>query len=387
MSIYDKLGVRQIINAWGTLTSLGGSIMLPEVVDAMNEAAKAFVDMDELNGKAGKIIAEVTGAEAAYVTAGAAAALVMAVSACMTGKDPEKMARIPYIEGLKNEVIMPAMQDNVYARNFVIPCAKLIKVGNKDSYTPEDVEKAITNKTVAIAFVFFTSVRGCDLESLNEIVRIGKKHEIPVIVDAAAEVPPIENLRDIAATGADLVAFSGGKDIRGPNDSGFVIGRADLIEAIAAHGSPHHYMGRPMKISKEQIVGLVVALQHYTPEAVEARKQRWESIVEYFVRMLPSDGVKVEKVKPDPAKHEYSAQGWPKARVTLEEDRLGMKASEVNRLLREGNPAVYAPQSGNQITLSPQCLQDGEEWIIVQRIKEILRQKQSPPTSIRQNDD
>jgi len=372
MSIYDKLGVKRVINALGTLTSLGGSIMLPEVIEAMNEAAKAFVDMDELHEKAGRIIAEITGAEAAYVTSGAAAALVLAVAACMTGEDPEKMTRLPYIEGFKNEIILPTVQDNEYARLMCIPCAKLVKVGTKEGYSKEDIENAITERTLAIAFIFFTSKRGCDIEALKEVVKIGKKHEVPVIVDAAAELPPVENLRDIVATGADLVAFSGGKDIRGPNDTGFIIGRADLIKAVAAHGCPHGPMGRPMKVSKEQIVGLVVALQHYTPEAVEARKREWEEIVQYFIRNLSSKHVKVERIMPDPTKHEYSAQGWPRARITFDEERLGITAAEVNKLLREGNPAIYASQSGNQITLNPQCLQNGEEKVIVQRIKSIL---------------
>jgi len=372
MSIYEKLGVKRIINAWGTITSLGGSLMLPEVIEAMDEAAKAFVDMDELQRQAGKVIAEKTGAEAAYATSGAAAALVLAVAACMTGKDPEKMAQIPYVKGFKNEIILPLVQDTSYSRNFAIPCAKLVKVGTKDGYTPDDVERAITENTVAIGFVFFTSKLGCDIEALKKVVRIGKKHNIPVIVDAAAELPPIKNLRDIAATGADLVAFSGGKDIRGPNDTGFIIGRANLIEAIAAHGSPHHFMGRPMKVSKEQVVGLVVALQHYTPEAVKARQEKWEKMAQYFINELSSESIKAEKLIPNPAKHEYSAQGWPQVRLTFDESKLGITASDVYNQLRTGNPAIYTSQSGNQITLNPQCLQDGEEKIVVQRIKEII---------------
>lgn len=375
MSVYDELGVKKVINAWGTMTSLGGSLMLPEVVEAMNEAATAFVDMDELHRQAGKIIAEKTGAEAAYVTSGAAAALVLAVAACMTGKDPEKMAQIPYTQGFKNEVVLPLVQDTSFSRNFAIPCAKLVKVGTEDDYAPSDIERALTENTVAIGFVFFTSKQGCDMEALKEIVGIGKKHNVPVIVDAAAEVPPISNLRDIVATGADLVAFSGGKDIRGPNDAGFIMGRADLIEAVAAHGSPHNYMGRPMKVSKEQIVGLVVALQHYTLEAVKARQRKWEKMAQYFVKELSSENVKAESIIPDPAKHEYSAQGWPQTRLTLDETKLGITVAEVNNQLRTGNPPIYASQFDNCLTLNPQCLQDGEEKIIVKRIREMLKKK------------
>jgi L-seryl-tRNA(Ser) seleniumtransferase len=375
MSVYDEIGVKKVINAWGTMTSLGGSLMLPEVVEAMNEAATAFVDMDELHRQAGKIIAEKTGAEAAYVTSGAAAALVLAVAACMTGKDPEKMAQIPYTQGFKNEVVLPLVQDTSFSRNFAIPCAKLVKVGTEEDYAPSDIERALTENTVAIGFVFFTSKQGCDMEALKEIVGIGKKHNVPVIVDAAAEVPPISNLRDIVATGADLVAFSGGKDIRGPNDAGFIMGRADLIEAVAAHGSPHNYMGRPMKVSKEQIVGLVVALQHYTPEAVKARQRKWEKMAQYFVKELSSENVKAESIVPDPAKHEYSAQGWPQTRLTLDETKLSITVAEVNNQLRTGNPPIYASQFDNCLTLNPQCLQDGEEKIIVKRIREMLKKK------------
>ena len=375
MSIYDELGVKRVINAMGTYTFLGGSVILPEAVKAMSEAAKAFVNMDELQRRAGEIIAEITGAEAACVTSGAAAGLVLAVAACMTGDDPEKMAKIPYIDFPKNEVILPAMQDNPYVRNLAIPCAKIVKVGSEQGYTLEDIEEAINERTVAIAFIFFTSKRGCDLEALKEVVKIGKKYNVPVIVDAAAELPPFENLRDIVATGADLVIFSGGKDIRGPNDTGFVIGRADLIRAIVAHSSPRHYMGRPMKVSKEDIVGLVVALKHYTREAVEARRRRWEEIAQYFIRELSSEYVNVERVMPDPSKHEYSAQGWPRARLIFNEEALGITAAEINKMLLEGDPPIYVHQKGNEIIINPQCLQDGEEKIIAERIKEILLKK------------
>lgn len=244
-------------------------------------------------------------------------------------------------------------------------------------YSPEDIERAINERTVAIAFIFFTSEKGCDLEALKGVVKIGKKHNIPVIVDAAAELPPVENLRDIVATGADLVIFSGGKDIRGPNDTGFIIGRSDLIKAIVAHSCPHHYMGRPMKVSKEDIVGLIVALKHYTPEVVEARRRRWEEIVQYFIKELSSEYISVERLMPDPSKHEYSAQGWPRARLIFDEERLGITAAEIHKMLLKGDPPIYAHQVENQIIINPQCLQDGEEEIIAQRIKEILEESLS----------
>lgn len=373
MSVYDALGVKRVINAMGTYTFLGGSIILPEAAEAMREAAKAFVNMEDLQRRAGEIIAQITGAEAAYVTSGAAGALVLAVAACITGDDPEKMAKIPYVEGFRNEVILPALHDNPYCRNLAIPCAKIVKVGSEKGFSPEDIEGAINEKTAAIAFMFFTSKRGCDIDALREVVKVGKRHNIPVIVDAAAELPPIENLRGIVAAGADLVAFSGGKDIRGPNDTGFIAGRADLIRAVAAHSCPHHYMGRPMKVSKEDIVGLIVALRHYTPEAVEARKRSWEEIVQYLIRELSDENVRVERLMPDPSRHEYSAQGWPRAKVILNWARLGLSARDFHRFLLEGDPPIYTILDEDGVIVNPQCLQD-EEWeTIACRIREILR--------------
>jgi len=374
LSVYERLGVKPVINAYGTLTYLGGSIMPPEVVEAMDEAAKSFVNMHELLEKTGRIVAELTGAEAGLITAGASAALVLATAACITGRDPESIKAMPYAPTFQAEVIIPEMHITPYAMAFQIAGANLVHVGTRQAWTVQQMEDAITERTVALTFTLFTGVKGCSLEDLTPVVNLARRRGIPVIVDAAAELPPEENLRAVVATGADLVAFSGGKEIRGPNDTGLLLGRRDLVEAARMHECPNYGVGRPMKVSKEQIVGLVAALRLFVARDFRAQRDSWESIVKYWVEQFSGqEGVKVERVMPDPLKHEYYAQGWPKARLTLDEKALGISAARVAELLRSGEPSIYASSHENVIALSPQCLQEGEEKIVARRLRDILR--------------
>ncbi|MEM2905949.1 MAG: aminotransferase class V-fold PLP-dependent enzyme [Candidatus Bathyarchaeia archaeon] len=372
--MYEKLGVRPVINAWGTLTYLGGSIMPPEVVEAMDEAAKSFVNMHELLERTGRVVAEATGAEAGLITAGASAALVLATAACITGRDPEKIKAMPYALSFQPEVVIPEMHVTPYAMAFEIAGARLLRVGTKQGWTVQEMENAVTSKTVALTFTLFTGLKGCSLEDIPPVVSLAKRRGIPLIVDAAAELPPEENLRAVVATGADLVAFSGGKEIRGPNDTGLLLGRCDLVEAARMHQCPNYGVGRPMKVSKEQVVGLVTALRLFVERDFKAQRDAWESIVKYWVEQFSGyEGLKAERVMPDPAKHEYYAQGWPKARLTLDEKALGIAATRATELLRSGEPPIYAASHEDTITLSPQCIQPGEERIVAQRLKDILR--------------
>ncbi|MEM2875386.1 MAG: aminotransferase class V-fold PLP-dependent enzyme, partial [Candidatus Bathyarchaeia archaeon] len=253
MGVYEELGVRRVVNASGNMTDLGGSLMDPETLEAMNDAAGSFVYMEELMEKAGEVIAEVTGAEKGLVTSGAAAALALAAAACMTGKDLSKVARLPDTTGMKNEIIIQRMHRNPFDSCVRVSGAKFVEVGHNHGTEPWELEAAINEKTAAIIYFVFDPQPG--VLPLEEVIKIGKKYGIPVIVDAAAEVPPVENLKKFIAMGADLVLFSGGKEIRGPNDSGILCGRSDLIEAAALNAFPKHFgwfgIGRPMKISKE----------------------------------------------------------------------------------------------------------------------------------------
>ncbi len=195
-----------------------------------------------------------------------------------------------------------------------------------------------------------------------------------MIVDAAAELPPIENLTRIIAWGADLVAFSGGKDIMGPQNTGILCGRKDLIESAFAQSCPHHAVGRPMKVSKEALVASVIALRRYASLDQAALVQKREKLVKYWIESLADvPHIRVERIVADPEKDEYYAQGWPRARVTIEEEALGLTAKEAAQALKEGNPAIYVGTGKAAMVLNPHCIQEGEEVIVADRLKKILQ--------------
>jgi len=372
VDIYQRLGVRRAINAVGTVTFLGGSAPSAEVLAAMDEAARGYVNMDDLQKKASELLAEATGAEAGHVTAGAAAGIVLATAACIAGNNPEKIAALPHSEGLRNEVILPRMCSTSFDQCFKLGGGRLVFAGDEDSCTEQDFEQAVGEKTAAIGFVVFTGAKqGFPL--LEKAVKVGKRHSVPVIVDAAAELPPEDNLRAVVATGADLVIFSGGKAIQGPNDTGILCGRRDLVEAAAAQASPHAGVGRPMKVSKEQIVGLLTALKLFTAKDFKAERRTWEARVESLIKELSGlPHVAARRLFPDVSK-EYYAQCWPRASITLDEAALGVTARQVAERLRGESPAIYVMVEKNSLIVNPHLLQDGEERLIAERLKDILQ--------------
>jgi L-seryl-tRNA(Ser) seleniumtransferase len=381
MSIYDQLGVKRVINAWGTMTIIGGSIMHRDVVEAWVEASKSHVNMEELHTRAGEIIAEITGAEAGLITSGAAGAMVLMAAACIAGTDRNKMLKLPHSEGMPNEIIIPRHMSHGYAQAFLGGGARLKVVGdNKGNFTVQQIEAAISDNTIAIAILFRTTLMG--LNVLKEIIAVGKQHGIPVIVDAAAELPPVENLTRLIAWGVDLVAFSGGKDIMGPQNTGILCGRKDLITSAFAQSNPHHGVARPMKVSKEALVACLTAFQRYATLDHAALVQQRQDRVKFWIDTLAQiPHITIESIFPDPEKGEYLAQGWPRARVILDEGALGLSATEVAKALQEGDPAIYVETRPGltsrcitgSIVLNPHCLQDGEEVIVAERLHEILR--------------
>jgi len=373
MDVYDRLGVRKVVNAAGTLTSLGGSLMESETIEAMNEAAKSFVYMDDLMKKAGEIIAEVTGAEAGLVTSGAAASLTLAAAACMTGKDSAKISKLPDTTGMRNEIIIQKLHRNVYDRCLRASGAKLVEVGDTSETKIREIEEAINEKTAAIIYYVFDPRPG--VFPLEEVIKIGRTHGVPVIVDAAAEVPPPENLRRFIVMGADLVLFSGGKQILGPNDSGILCGRRELIEAASLNAFPHaDCIGRSMKIGKEQIVGLVTALERYVKKDHDAEMNRWIKTANYIAEQLNTiPHVESHVIVPQSGPRPLCI---PKAEVRFDEEALGVSTSDIVKQLREGNPAVEVTSIRDKpmIHINPQCLTDGQERIVVERLKGILKQ-------------
>ncbi len=368
MDIYDELGVRKIINGNATLTALGGSLMPPTVTEAMAQAAQHFVEIDVLQEKVGERIAEWTHNEAAYVSSGAAAGLVLSTAACIAGTNPEKRAQLPYSDGLKNEIILHKCGRVGY--DFAIRQAggKLVEVGDDQGATPQDIEVAINENTAAI-FVFYKNLLMDGQVALEQQITIAKKHGLPIVIDAAAQIPPVENLWWFTQQGADLVLFSGGKGLCGPQSSGLILGRKDLIQACAFHACPRPFVGRPMKAGKEEIVGLMTAVRWYLDLDHTALMQTYEEQVGRVIEAFAGDAcITARRSFPSEA-----GQPMPRAELLLDEPKRGITRDEVLRQLLEGRPAISLAPSGQQgLFINPQTLQPGQEGIIIERLKEIL---------------
>ena len=394
MGIYEELDVRTVINAAGHMTRLSGSCMDSEVLDAMAEASQSYVKMEDLQEAAGRVISEITGAEASYVAPGAAACLTLAAAACICGMDPNKMNRLPDTEGMKNEIIVHRAHRCDYDQALRAPGARLVEVGFPYfgfGTFPYELESAINDRTAAIAY----HAGGLkEVLSLPEVVDIAHSRDIPVIVDAAAELPPASNLQRFISEGADLVAISGGKAIRGPQASGFLCGRKDLIRSAAMQhqdmtlnietwsyrdwiedgliaGPPHHGIGRGMKVGKEEIVGLIVALRRYVSRDHDAEMAEWQRQVAFVAETLadqPGVEVRVEEAS--------DAHPVPSTWIVPDKDNMGKDVYEVILALQAHDPPVcvnedYAYQGA--LVISPMALRDGEERIVAERLKAALR--------------
>ncbi len=368
MDIYDELGIKKIINGAATLTALGGSLMPPEVLEAMAQAAHHFVSIDELQKRIGEKIAEWTHNEAAYVTCGAAAGLALSAAACMTGLDPEKRARLPYTEGMKNEVIIHKCGRVGYDFATRQAGAKLVEIGTDVSATIEDMERAFTDRTAAILY-FYNSLRMAGHVPLDRAIELAHQHGVPLIIDAAAQIPPVENLWRFTQMGADLVLFSGGKGLCGPQSSGLMLGRQDLIEAAAFNACPRAFVGRPMKVGKEEMVGLMVAVRRYLNLDQEAMIQGYEDQVHRVIKVLADvPGLEVSRSFPSEA-----GQPMPRAEIQFDPDVARLNRDEIQELLKEGDPCIYLANAGkNGVYVNPQTLQEGEVEIVMRRIREIV---------------
>jgi L-seryl-tRNA(Ser) seleniumtransferase len=370
MSLLSDLGVRPVINADARLTRLGGSLMPAPVRAAMDEAARAYVDMFELQAAVGRRLAELTRNEAALVCTGAAAGLFLAALACMAGDDPARIARLPALDGCPDEVVIHTAHRVPYDLAVRQAGARLVQVGTPAGTRPDELEAAIGPRTAAVLYVAGEHLAGGALP-LPAVVAIARARGVPVVVDAAAQLPPPENLwRFTRELGADLAVFSGGKDLAGPQSSGLVVGRAPLVAACAAHAAPHQRLGRPMKVGKEELAGLLAAVELYLRQDHAARIARFEQIVAAWVDALDDgDGVRARRQFPNEA-----GQPTPRAVVTLDPARCGVSGAELRRRLWEGDPRVAVAAAGEDgISLTPDTLEPGEELIVVERIRSALR--------------
>ena len=393
-SIYETLGVRRIVNAAGPVTRLGGHRLAPEVAAAMAEAGQGHVQIDELQARADDLLAEATGAEAGLVTAGAAAGLTLATAACLAGFDPARMDALPFVSDGRNEVVVQRGHRNAYDHAIRAAGARFVEVGylgfpGAGTTYPWQIEAAITERTVAVAHPHMDTP---GTVPLAEVAAIAHRHKLPVIVDAAAALPPRDNLRRFIREGADLVVYSGGKAIGGPQGSGLLVGRRDLIESARLQmldmdvysqvwpagrqflkdgrlpGPPNHGIGRGCKAGKEQIVGLLVALRRYLAHDEAAELQAQSARAYRLAEAL--DGVRHARTNLVAPRG-----GIPKVEVWLDEEALGLTAWDAMTALESGDPPVYVSQGlagRGGLLVNPSTLADGEERIVAARIADVV---------------
>ena len=371
MSVITKLGIGRMINARGTASAIGTSALSAGVQEAMCEAASAFISMDQMQEKAGAFIAEVTRTEGAVVTPGAAAGITLAIGACIVGSNRYAARQLPNTLGLKNEVIIQRGHRNDYDQAALLAGAAFVEVGYIFKTEAFELEAAINDRTAAVLFVDHMRGAQAGMLRLPEVVRISHAKGVPVVVDAATKLPPYENLWEIPATGADLVIFSGGKAIQGPGASGFVCGRKDLIAAVQKMVAPNWGIGRPMKIGKEEVAGLVAALDEYIQKDHAAVYQTWENRVEKVLRRVSDiPGYKVERMHPDEC-----SRPIPRARITALTHPEPV-ALEIIQGMKEGNPAIAVAEylyDLGVVMIDPTCLKDGEEEVVADRLFECMQ--------------
>jgi D-glucosaminate-6-phosphate ammonia-lyase len=297
-SVYEALGLKHVINATGTVTALGGSLMAPEVVAAWADAARHFVDLLELQDKVGERVAKLLGVEAAMVTTGAAGALLLGTAAAVTRGDPECVKRLPDTSGMRNEVLLQKAHHSCYDHQLTDVGVKLI-----DVETTADVRRAAGERTALMFFMNHAEAEGTIKRA--EWVKLAAKAGVPTLLDAAADTPPVDRLWEYNRMGFDLVAFSGGKAIRGPNDTGLLLGRKDLVEAAKHNANPHcGSIGRMMKVSKEDMIALLAAVERFARLDPAAERREWErrlEVLEKAVADIP--GVACERIVPAIANH------------------------------------------------------------------------------------
>ena len=400
MGIYEQFGVVPIINASGSVTRLGGAPMPDEVLNAFNEAARASVPLEQLQAAASKAIVEVTGTEAGLVSAGAASALTLGTAAILTGYDLRRMEQLPHCDGFPNEFVIAREQRSGYDHAVRAAGARLVEVGFNEIVANAGVrrteaweyEAAFGPNTAGVLYVYSPTSR----PPLEELVDVAHRHKLPVLVDAAGELPPRSNLKSIAAMGADLVAFSGGKSIRGPQSTGILCGRRDLIGSAVAQlldmddhlelwnppaslidktklrGIPRHGIGRGFKVSKEEIIALLVALQLFTSGAYD------EEVSKAHVRLNRI----AEKLNGSPAqcslRDKEDGESLPLLEIAIDEAAAGRGAMEICQSLRSGIPPIYVSHGGlpeGKLLINPLHLNDSNTETLAKRIRQELEQE------------
>jgi uncharacterized pyridoxal phosphate-dependent enzyme len=370
-NIYEELGVKPVINARGHNTVLGGSTPSPRVKEAMERAERNYVEMRELLERSGEIIAELLGAEAAYVTPGAAAAMALGTAACITGDDIDKMARLPDTAGLKNKVLIQSKQHYAYERATTIVGTKLVEVGDANGTTRDQLEAALGPDVANVLYPAHLEGTPGTL-TLREVLDIAHAKGVEVLVDAAGQVYPLDRFKSFAAMGCDLIAF-GAKYIGATNSSGILAGRKDLIEAASAQGfigfetvTNRKGFGRPLKLDRQEIVAVVVALKEWFATDHDRRVGRLEERCRIYQRALQSaPGLTFEIV----TQHATA----PKVlRVQIDPTKAKRSADAVEQGLKDGNPAILINRQPDALMINPNTVDERDDEVVAQRLRALL---------------
>ena len=358
---FRELGVRPFINAAGTYTAMTASLMPPEVIEAITYASRHYVMLDELHDRVGARIAMLLRCEGAMVTSGAASALTLGTAAVLTGVDPRKVVDLPNLAGMKSEVIIQKSHRFGYDHAVRNCGVRLVEVE-----TREEMERAINPQTAMMLFYNNNNTEGRIRD--EEFVQTGKKHGVPTLNDAAADVPPVDNLWKYTKMGFDLVAFSGGKGLRGPQSAGLLLGRKDLIAAARLNAPPNgNSVGRGMKVNKEEMVGMLAALELYLAKDHAAEQREFEARAEAIrsgVAAVP--GIKAEIFVPEVANH------VPHVRISWDGAAKGMTAADAVNKLRAGEPSIGTRSEGDAVVIGVWMMRPGEEKVVARRLREVL---------------
>ena len=377
-NVYTRLGVKTVINCRGTWTYLSGSLQFPEVRAAQAEASHYFVNMVDLQRAVGRRLAELTGAESGLITSGAAGAMAAATAACMAGSDPQKIWQLPDTTGLKHEVIMVGGR-SAFDNAIRLTGAKLVLVE-----TPDEIANAITADT---AMIYTTDLS----DKLAREVAIAKEHNVPLLLDDAAGIPPADNLKLYANMKIDLYTFSGGKGLQGPQCSGVLLGRKDLIEAALRNSAPWEgAVCRPMKVGKEEVIGCLTAVETWLKIDPKKLYTEWNLRVDRIAKLVETvPGVKTEAYVPD------DGNRYPTLKVSWDQQAWGFTITDCVQKLREGDPVIEVLGADNpslvpavregiqkpnkkerkeidHIELVSMTIKPGEEMIVGQRLRTIL---------------
>lgn len=372
VNVYERLGVRRVINAWGVATELGGWTPSRKVMQAMERANDATVEMQDLLEKSGEFIADILGVEAAYITSGGAAAQALSIAACMAGVDPEKIARLPDTTGMKDEVVIQARNRYMFDRCYTLTGAAVVEAGDGGGTSESDLRDAIGPRTAAVAYYIQPPIDDA-IVSLEDTVAIARSHGVPAVADACSQIYPLDYFRRCAQS-ADLVTF-GAKYMGAPHSAGFVCGKRELIDAVSAQSFvSYHYdggkaVGRAMKIDRHEIIGVVTAIEDWFTMDHEERILEYEARFADIVEAVQDlEGVATRRIEI----HHYVPYVMV---IDVDESIVGKSAVDVRAELDSGNPRIWVDAVDGSLRVVVNCMTDEETRVVADRLRQALQRR------------